>query len=72
VHPEDVGSLWDPTLRLSFILPDDGVFPANTTLRLRKSEAEILKDRYAALTPNGHRTLITHMVTVARHQGVPA
>lgn len=71
VHPDDVDSLWDPTLRLSSILPD-GVFPFDTTLRLRKWEAEVLRNRYAALTPNSHRTLITHMVTVALDQGVTA
>jgi hypothetical protein len=72
VHPEDVDSLWDPTLRLRSILSDDGVFPADTTLRLRKSEAKVLRDRYDALTLNDHRTLITHMVTVALNQGVTA
>lgn len=70
IHPEDVDSLWDPTLRLSFVLPVDGLFPANTTLRLRKSEAAVLRDRYGALSTNSHQTLITHMVTVAGNQGV--
>lgn len=69
VHPEDMQSLWDPALRLSYLLPD-GVFPADTTLRLRKDEAVLLRDRYAALKPDGHETLITHMVRLAQERGL--
>jgi hypothetical protein len=69
VHPEDVESLWDPALRLSHVLPG-GVFPDGTTLRLRRTEAAFLRDRYASLRPDGHHTLITHMVTLARERGL--
>jgi hypothetical protein len=66
VHPEEVESLWG-SLRLSSILPG-GTFPAKTTLRLSKPEAVILRDRYASLAPNGHRTLITHLVALAQER----
>jgi hypothetical protein len=65
VHPEDAQSLWDPAVRASSLLKN-GEFPDDTTLRLRNAEARLLRDRYAALRPNGHRTLITHLVDLAQ------
>ena len=72
VHPDEADSLWAQTLRLPYLLrgdgQQDGVFPSSTTLRLRKLEAALLKERYAALLSNGHQPLITHMVSLAQAQ----
>jgi hypothetical protein len=72
IHPDEGESLWDPSLRLAYLLRgdehQDGVFPSSTTLRLRKLEAGLLKERYAALSSDGHRPLITHMVNLAQGQ----
>jgi hypothetical protein len=69
VHPEDVQSLWDPAIRASSLL-ENGEFPDGTTLLLRKAEARLLRERYAALRPSGHRTLITHLVDLAQAQNL--
>ena len=68
-HPEDADSLWDPRLRLSHVMPG-GAFAAMNSLRLRRSEAQMLRERYAALQPDGHDCLITHLVALAERQGV--
>jgi hypothetical protein len=72
IHPDDADSLWDSPLRLSYLLRgdghQDGVFPSSTTLRLRRLEAALLKERYAALSSDGHQPLITHMVNLAQDQ----
>lgn len=68
-HPEDTESLWDPSLRLSYVLPG-GVFPNSTTFRLRKAEATLLQSRYASLKPGGQDSLITQLVLLARRQGL--
>ena len=68
-HAEDAESLWDLRLRISHVIPG-GVFPATNSMRLRRSEAELLRKRYAALRPDGHDCLITHLVAMAERQGV--
>lgn len=64
-HAEDAESLWNPSLRLSHVMPG-GVCAEATDLRLRKSEALFLQKRYAELKPGGHDTLITHLVSLVR------
>ena len=68
-HDEDTESLWTPTLKLSYVLPD-GKFPDTTRLRLRKAEAAFLESRYAALIPDGHENLVTRMVSLGRQHGL--
>ena len=63
-YPDDVESLWDTSLRLSHVIPD-GVFPSNNSLRLRTSEARLLRERYGAVKPRGHESLISHLVSLA-------
>jgi hypothetical protein len=74
IHADEAESLWDPSLRLSYLLRgnahEDGIFPTSTTLGLRKPEAALLGQRYAALLPNGHQPLITHMVNLAEDQAL--
>jgi hypothetical protein len=69
VHLGQVDSFWASSLRLSYLLNEadpDAIFPSDTTLRLRKSEAVLLRQRYEALLSNGHSSLITHMVDLSK------
>jgi hypothetical protein len=66
-HPEDEESLWDASLRLSSIL-SEGAFPAGTSFRLRRKEAELLLQRYEGLNEFGHDSLIVQMVLLARQR----
>ena len=63
-YPDNAESLWDTSLRLSHVLPD-GVFPINNSLRLRPSEARLLRERYGAVKPGGRESLISHLVSLA-------
>ena len=63
-YPDDAESLWDTSLRLSHVLPD-GVFPSKNSLRLRTSEARLLRERYGAVKPGGRESLISHLVSLA-------
>ena len=60
--------MWTQTLKLIHVLPD-GKFPDTTSFRLRKAEAAFLESRYGALTPDGHETLVTRMVSIGRQHG---
>lgn len=68
-HPAEEESLWDPSLRLSNLL-SDGAFPTGTSFRLRTKEAELLNQRYEALTARGHDCLIVRMVAMATRRGL--
>jgi hypothetical protein len=67
-HPADGDSLWDANFRLSHVLPG-GVFPANTSFRLRKAEATQLQQRYAKLRPDGRESMLTHLVRLGERHG---
>jgi hypothetical protein len=67
-HNLDTESLWDPGLRLGYIMPD-GKFPGTTSFLLRKAEAASLKSRYAALLPDGQENLVSCMVSLGRQHG---
>ncbi len=69
VHPDETPSLWDLKLRVEHLL-EEGTFPEGTTLRLRKGEARLLRDRYSALCPDGNRSLIASMVELGALQGL--
>jgi len=67
-HDEEPESLWTPALKYGDLFPA-GKFPDTTSFRLRKSEAELLVARYAALAPDGHENLVTRMVSLGRQHG---
>ena len=46
----------------------DGRFPSKNSLRLRRTEAQLLQARYGALKPGGRDGLISHLVSLAQRQ----
>jgi hypothetical protein len=68
VHDDDNESLWDPRLRLAHVMPK-GVFPEDTSFRLRRSEARLLEERYSGLKPGGNENLVSRMVVLGRELG---
>ena len=69
IHPDESESLWDPTVRLSHVLPA-GVFPASTRLVLSKSEATLLRSRYDQVRPDGHVSMLTHLIRLGVRSGI--
>lgn len=71
VTQEDSPSLWSPEFRWGD-LTRKGAFPPDTTLRLTRTEAELLERRYAALCPEGHDSLLTRLVGIGKRHGPEA
>lgn len=67
-HPEDSDSIWDPSFRLSHVMPG-GVFPSSTSFLLWKSEATQLKKRYENLRPDGRHSMMTHLMRLGERHG---
>lgn len=68
VHDDVNESLWDPTLKLNHVM-QGGVFPENTSFKLRRSEALSLEERYRRLTSSGHENLVSRMIGLGREHG---
>jgi hypothetical protein len=67
-HDDESESLWDPLLRLAHVMPQ-GVFPQDSSFRLRRSEARLLEERYRGLKPGGNENLVSRMVVLGRALG---